>query len=76
MTIHDVVAEGDRVAVRLTSKATQTGMFMGMPPSGKTYEIEEIHLFRIVDGKVAEHWHQGDFLGMMRQLGALPDQPR
>jgi steroid delta-isomerase-like uncharacterized protein len=76
MTIHDLIAAGDRVAVRLTSRATQTGTFMGMPPSGKTYEIEEIHIFRITDGKVAEHWHQGDFVGMMRQLGALPQQPK
>src|SRR5438105_12079220 len=38
MTIHDVFAERDRVAVRLTSRASQTGTFMGMPPSGKTYE--------------------------------------
>jgi predicted ester cyclase len=31
-----------------------------------------IHIFRVRDGKIAEHWHQADFLGMMRQLGALP----
>jgi steroid delta-isomerase-like uncharacterized protein len=72
MTIDDMVAEGDRVAVRLTSHAVQTGEFMGMPPSGKSYDIGEIHIFRIRDGKVAEHWHQLDMLGMMRQLGAMP----
>ena len=72
MSIDDVIAEGDRVAVRLTSSATQTGEFMGMPPSGKRYEIGEIHIFRLRDGRVAEHWHQADFLGMMRQLGATP----
>jgi predicted ester cyclase len=73
MTIHDVIGEADRVAVRLTSTATQTGTFMGLPPSGRTYQIEEIHIFRIADGKVAEHWHQGDFMAMMRQLGASPE---
>ena len=72
MTIEDVIAEGDRVAVRLTSHAVQTGEFMGLPPSGKPYTIGEIHIFRLVDGKVAEHWHQADFMGMMRQLGASP----
>lgn len=72
MTIEDVIAEGDRVAVRLTSHAVQTGPFMGLPPSGKPYTIEEIHIFRIEAGKVAEHWHQGDFMGMMTQLGAMP----
>jgi steroid delta-isomerase-like uncharacterized protein len=74
MTIEDVIAEGDKVAVRLTSHAVQTGPFMGLKPSGKPYTIEEIHIFRIRDGKVAEHWHQGDFMGMMTQLGAMPGQ--
>ena len=72
MTIEDMIGEGDRVAVRLTSHAVQTGPFMGLPPSGKAYTIGEIHIFRIRDGKVAEHWHEADFMGMMRQLGALP----
>jgi steroid delta-isomerase-like uncharacterized protein len=69
MTIDDIIAEGDRVAVRLTSSARHTGDFMGMPASGKRYEIGEIHIFRLRDGRVAEHWHQADFMGMMRQLG-------
>ena len=73
MTVEDVIAEGDRVAVRLTSSAQHTGEFMGMPASGKRYEIGEIHIFRLRDGRVAEHWHQADLLGMMRQLGAMPD---
>ena len=73
MTIEDVIAQDDRVAVRLTSSATQSGEFMGMPATGKRYEIGEIHWFRIADGKIAEHWHQADFLGMLRQLGAMPE---
>jgi steroid delta-isomerase-like uncharacterized protein len=70
--IEDVIAEGDRVAVRVTAQATQVGTFMGLPPSGKTYSIGEIHIFRIRDGRVVEHWHQFDQMGLMRQLGALP----
>jgi predicted ester cyclase len=70
--VHDVIEAADRVAVRLTSRAQQTGSFMGMPATGKRYEIEEIHIFRVADGRIAEHWHQGDMLGMMRQLGLLP----
>jgi steroid delta-isomerase-like uncharacterized protein len=72
MTVEDVIAQDDRVVVRLTSSARQVGPFMGLPPSGKRYEIGEIHIFRIQDGRVAEHWHEGDFLGMLRQLGAMP----
>ena len=72
MTIEDVIAEGDLVAVRLTSSATHTGEFMGMPATGKTYEMGEIHIFRLRDGQVAEHWHQADFMGMVKQLEAAP----
>lgn len=66
--IDDVIAEGDRVAVRLTSSATHTGTFMGMPASGRRYSIQEIHIFRIRDGRVSEHWHEFDKLALMEQL--------
>jgi len=71
-TIDDLIAEGDRVVARLTASATQTGVFMGMPPSGKRYTIAEIHIFRVRGGQIVEHWHQFDQLGLMRQLGAIP----
>lgn len=67
--IHEVVGEGELVAVRVESTATHSGDFMGMPATGKTYTIEELHLFRLLDGRVAEHWHQMDGLGMLKQLG-------
>ncbi len=73
MTVEDVIAEGDNVVVRLTSTAVQAGVFMGLPPSGRAYSIGEIHIFRILDGKVSEHWHEADFIGMLRQLGAMPE---
>jgi predicted ester cyclase len=72
MVIEDLFSDGDRVAVRLTSSAIQTGRFMGLPPSGRRYTIEEIHIFRVEGDRVAEHWHQMDAFGMLRQLGALP----
>ncbi len=71
-TIDDLIAEDDRVAVRVTASARQVGEFMGLPASGRTYTIGEIHIFRIRDGKVVEHWHQYDLPGMMRQRGASP----
>jgi steroid delta-isomerase-like uncharacterized protein len=74
MAIEDMIAEDDRVAVRLTAHAVHTGEFMGMPASGKSYTIPEIHIFRVSDGRIAEHWGQADLLGMMRQLGAMPGQ--
>lgn len=76
MKIEDMIAEGDKVAVRLTAHARQEGEFMGLPASGREYTISETHIFRVSDGKVAEHWVNADMLGLMRQLGALPDQAR
>jgi len=68
-TIDDIVAEGDRVAVRLTSSATPTGEWMGVKDAaGKRYTISEAHFFRIADGRVVEHWHQHDAMGLTKQL--------
>ncbi|HYK96250.1 MAG TPA: ester cyclase [Candidatus Dormibacteraeota bacterium] len=66
--IHDEIAEGDRVAVRLTSSARHTGTFMGIAPTGKRYSIDEIHIFRIRDGQVIEHWHEFDRMALLSQL--------
>jgi predicted ester cyclase len=66
--IHDEIAEGDRVAVRLTSSARHTGQFMGIDPTGERYSIDEIHIFRIRDGQVIEHWHEFDKLALLSQL--------
>jgi steroid delta-isomerase-like uncharacterized protein len=71
-TIDGLIGEGDAVAARLTTSATQVGPFMGLPPSGRRYTIGEIHWFRLRDGKVVEHWHQMDQMGLMQQLGAAP----
>jgi len=68
-TILDEIAEGDRVAVRLTASGTAAADFPGITGSaGRGYSIEEIHVFRLRDGRVVEHWHQYDALGQQRQL--------
>ena len=67
-TIHDLIAEGDRVAARLTTSARHTGTFMGIEPSGRRYSIDEIHIFRLRDGQLAEHWHEFDKAALMAQL--------
>lgn len=66
--VEDVIAEGDEVAVRLTASGTQTGPFMGLPPSGRRYAIPEIHIFRVRDGRVSEHWHAFDSATLLAQL--------
>jgi predicted ester cyclase len=72
LTVEDLVAEGDRVLLRLSVRATHTGPMMGMPPTGKPIAISELHLYRIEGGRVAERWGLFDALGMLQQIGAVP----
>ena len=70
--VHDVVAEGDRVAVRHTHHVRHGGPFMGMPPTGRQASVDGIEIFRMAGGQIAEMWHQDDFLGLFQQLGMIP----
>lgn len=72
VTVEQVLAEGDRVAVRAIYRATNTGPLEGNPATGKAVEAPFIALFRIEDGRVAELWIEWDNLAMMRQLGVIP----
>ena len=71
-TADDPVAEGDRVAFRLTWTATHQGEFLAILPTGTRATVTEMHMFRIADGKVVERWGEWDALGLMQQLGAAP----
>lgn len=72
LTVDDVFAVGNRVAVRWVSRGTHSGPMMGIPPSNKNIEVMGISLFRMENGKVAEEWEGFDTLGMMQQIGAIP----
>ena len=67
-----MMADGDKVATRKTFYGTHEGEFMGIPPSGRRGSVGLIDIVRIADGRVVEHWSMGDNLGMMQQLGAIP----
>ena len=71
-TVEDMVAEGDKVATRKTFHGTHEGEFMGIPPSGRSVSMGLIDIVRISEGKVVEHWSMGDNLGIMQQLGVIP----
>jgi steroid delta-isomerase-like uncharacterized protein len=70
--IDDLIAEGDKVVARTTMRGTQQGAFFGLPPTGKAVEMTGVHVMRIADRRIAEHWGSNDDLGLMRQLGVLP----
>jgi len=70
--VQDVVAEGDRVVVRWVQQGTQSGSFMGIPPTGRQYTMAGIDVHRLRDGRMAEHWHVVDLFGLLQQLGAIP----
>jgi len=71
-TIEDVVAEGDKVVVRLTIRGTHKGNFRGVAPTGKSVVIDALEVFRMSGGKAIEGWMQWDMMGLMQQLGVLP----
>jgi len=76
VTITDVVAEGDKVAIWYSVQGTQTGEFEGIPASGKQARWYGADLFRIEKGKIAECRFVDDALGLLRQLGATLTPPR
>jgi len=75
-TLEDMIAEGDKVVTRMTLRGTNTGPFMGMPPTGKSATWSFIDIFRIADGKLAEHWVEMDSVVLMQQIGLVPPPPR
>jgi len=68
-TIHELIAEGDLVIVRVTCEGTQRGEFEGLPPSGKHVKYEGIHIVKFANGKIQTWWAMDNSLGMMSQLG-------
>jgi steroid delta-isomerase-like uncharacterized protein len=71
-TVEDVVSEGDRVVVRWRNRGTHVEPFLGLPASGRPFDIAGIDIYRVADGRLAEHWHVVDQLAMLTQLGFIP----
>jgi steroid delta-isomerase-like uncharacterized protein len=71
-TIHDMIAEGDKVVARWTFRATHKGEYMGIPATNKQVVFTGIYIIRIADGSQVEWWLEADFLSLMQQLGAIP----
>lgn len=73
--IVDVVASVERVAVRASVTGTHSESLMDLAPTGASFEIAAVWICRIEDGRIAEIWSLPDGLGLMNQLGAIPDLP-
>jgi predicted ester cyclase len=71
--VEDMIAEGDKVMTRLSAYGTQTGELFGIPPTGKQIRMTAIAVHRIANGKIVEHWSELDNLGLMQQLGVVPE---
>ncbi|MFL6486841.1 MAG: ester cyclase [Nitrososphaera sp.] len=69
--IKDMVAEGDKVAVRLIVTGTHKGEFHGIPPSGKKISLDEMAFLTIIDGRITEGWITSDMMSFMQQIGAI-----
>jgi|GEM_PF-872782 len=70
--IKHIVAEGDFVVIHFVSTGTNNGSFLGNAPTGKWIHINEMSIFRIEDGKIAEQWLIPDLLSLNQQLGLIP----
>lgn len=67
VTLNDVIAEGDRVAVRVTWRGTHTGRYCGIAPTGERFEFTGIVFWRVREGRIAERWAEIDFAALIAQ---------
>ena len=69
--VHDVVADGDKVAIRATAHGVHDVDTLGFAPTGRPYAMPVMHLYRAEGGRLAEHWGVRDELSVLWQVGAL-----
>jgi len=72
MTVDDIITEGDLSTIRMTWEATHTGKFGEIPASGKRITVTSIGIDRVIGGKITEGWGELNLLGMLQQMGAIP----
>ena len=70
-TIEDIIAEGDKVWVRVKVTGTHTGEYRGLAPTGKKITVTYVGIYRVVNGKVVERWSVYDMLDFYKQLGVI-----
>lgn|SRR6476661_8409672 len=75
MTVHDLIAAGDRIVLRWTLTGVQQAPFLGVPPTGRQVMLNGTNIYRLADGRIAENWENVDVYGALRQLGAVVMMP-
>lgn len=71
ITPETIVSEGEMVATRWTATGTHEGEFNGIEPTGEEFEVSEMGMYRVTDGKIVEVWIAADLLGLLAQLGVV-----
>jgi predicted ester cyclase len=72
VTEEDLIASGDKVVERSSAAATHKGPMLGTPATNKRIKWSEIHIYRLSNGKIAEHWPEISMMELLQQIGALP----
>jgi steroid delta-isomerase-like uncharacterized protein len=73
LQITELVAEGDKLVTSWTAHGTHQGELMGIPATGKSVTVSGIAIDRFENGQSVEHWEVFDQMGLMQQLGVVPD---
>ena len=73
LTIEDIIAEGQTVVARWSCRGTHNGDLSGIAPTGKQFNISGVSIARFTGGKMVEGWVNWDALGLMQQLGVVPE---
>jgi len=71
--VNETLVSGDAVVTRWTGTGTQTAELMGIAPTGRRVSVEGIWVHRVRDGRITESWNVWDTLGLLRQLGVVPE---
>ncbi len=70
ISIEELVAEGDKVCVRATTRGTHRGTIFGIPATGRTVSVTGLTMVRIADGQITDSWVKNDVVALVSQLGA------
>ena len=70
--LEDSVVEDDKVAARFIMQGTHQGSFFGVPPTGKSINVQAMNFYRFSNGQIVEEYGQPDMLGLLTQIGAIP----